>query len=62
MCVREREREIIGWLIVLFNGVSTRNAELNHFDKSFKLFSLALVYFCLQTITCQNSSISNNSV
>ena len=32
------------WLVVLFDGVSTLfvsfNAELSHFDKSFKQFSL----------------------
>ena len=36
-----------GWLVVLFYSVSTHfksfNAELDHFDKSFKEFSLVKV-------------------
>ena len=39
MCVM-----LFGWLVVLFYGVSTLfgsfNAELSHFDKSFKQFNL----------------------
>ena len=56
-------REINGFdgLDVLFHAILTLsesfNAELN-----FKQFSSIEVYFSLQTVKCQNNSISNNSV
>ena len=51
-----------GWLVSWFYGVSTLfgsfNAELRHFDKSFKQLSSAKVH----GLNAKNSSISNNSV
>ena len=39
---------LVGWLVVLFYGVSTLfesfDAELSHFDKSFKQFGLVVVF------------------
>ena len=54
---------VIIFLVLLFYGVSTLfgwfNAKLNHFDESFKQFSIVL---CLHTVKFQNSSSSNNLV
>ena len=53
---------LLGWLVVLFYGVSilsgSVNAELIHFYKSFKEFSLVWLWFCLHIVKCQNSYIS----
>ena len=54
----------ISWLVGLFcftvyqSFFGSFNAELNHFDKSFKQFSLAYKH----SFNVKNSSISNNSV
>ena len=67
-CPQNNFRMNSWFLVVLFYGLPTvfmlSNTELNHFDKSFKQFSLVnllLFFFCLYRATCENNSISNNS-
>ena len=39
------------------------NAELSHFNKKFQTIQFSIsIAFCLNTVKCQNSFISNSSV
>ena len=54
----------VGWLVVLFYGVSTLlgsfNAKLSYFDKFQTIHFSKNIFFCLHTVECQNSTISNS--
>ena len=55
-----------GWLVVLFYSISTLfasfDAEFSNFDKFHTIQFTINIIFCLHTVKCQNSSISNSLV